>query len=582
MSIYADLSFRKKIVIPIGLFAVAIIGMAATSAYNVGQLKFVTHEVAAVSMPSISGLMEAKNSLNSAVISERSVLFTDVESEDFRNYIDQHQKALVTAELNLAQVTSMMSGNESYMKSLAQFQAVYGEWKKLTLEVIKERSSDTRAGRNLAIDISSHAAKDKFRDLSAVLNDLIALGRKDAGDMAIQAESLATGTQASMWAFGLVALGLCIGLVTIFPSLISRRLIRILDMIEDISKGEGDLTRRLDDNGKDEIGRISAAFNEFTNKIHDVLVTVKQASTDIVFASEEIASGNTNLSQRTEEQASSLEETASSMEEMTGTVKQNADSALEARKLAESNRSRALVGADVVTKAVEAMGDINASSGRIRDIISTIDGIAFQTNLLALNAAVEAARAGEQGRGFAVVASEVRALAQRSADAAKEIKTLIEDSVNKVKVGTNLVDESGKTLEEIIVGTQKVADIVSEIAAASLEQASGIDQVNNAITQMDNMTQNNAALVEEAAAASRSMEEQAQILMQQVNFFRLRDSGRRSVAFDENRPGRLPGGDQKVAPGSVAPEDGNKPETPGRGLRHTRNESTSRSEWEQF
>ena len=290
------------------------------------------------------------------------------------------------------------------------------------------------------------------------------------------------------------------------------------------------------------------------------------------FASKEIAMGNTNLSQRTEEQASSLEETASSMEEMTGTVKQNADSASEARQLADANRQRAVVGADVVTRTVEAMNEINHSSTRIGDIISTIDGIAFQTNLLALNAAVEAARAGEQGRGFAVVASEVRSLAQRSADAAKEIKTLIEDSVDKVKIGAELVDKSGATLEEIITGTQKMADIVGEIAAASIEQASGIDQVNNAITQMDNMTQDNAALVEEAAAASRAMEEQAQVLMQQVNYFQLQDLGNR-LGVDKRV--RIP-----HAAAAASRQESVKTVRPA--LQESGANASASSEWEQF
>jgi len=209
------------------------------------------------------------------------------------------------------------------------------------------------------------------------------------------------------------------------------------------------------------------------------------------------------------------------MEEMTGTVKQNAESATQARQLAEENRERASNGAEVVSKTVRAMDEINESSTRIADIIGTIDGIAFQTNLLALNAAVEAARAGDHGRGFAVVASEVRTLAQRSADAAKEIKTLIEDSVSKVQVGTELVSDSGKTLQEIIEGTQEVADIVAEIAAASQEQAAGIEQVNNAIMQMDNMTQENAALVEEASAASRTMQDQSHQLIELMEFFQL-------------------------------------------------------------
>jgi len=289
---------------------------------------------------------------------------------------------------------------------------------------------------------------------------------------------------------------------------------------------DGDLSVDFDVTRKDEVGMLMTSLKNMSAHLRKIVGQVLENTEAISHSSQEIASGNTSLSQRTEEQASSLEETASSMEEMTGTVKQNADSAAEARQLADANRERASNGAEVVTRTVKAMGEINDSSNRIADIITTIDGIAFQTNLLALNAAVEAARAGEQGRGFAVVASEVRSLAQRSAEAAKEIKTLIEDSVGKVNAGTQLVDESGKTLEEIIEGTQKVADIVAEIAAASIEQASGIDQVNNAITQMDNMTQDNAALVEEAAASSRAMQEQANELRELMAFFKLDTSSR--------------------------------------------------------
>lgn len=297
---------------------------------------------------------------------------------------------------------------------------------------------------------------------------------------------------------------------------------RILPVVDVAKKAaEGDLRERLQVNSSDEIGQMSQAFNQMLDQLNEMVAEVKYASINMATGAEQIADGNASLSQRTEEQATSLEETASAMEEMTGTVKQNADSANQARNVAEDNRQRAAVGADVVQRTVTAMDEINDSSTRISDIIGTIDGIAFQTNLLALNAAVEAARAGEQGRGFAVVASEVRSLAQRSSEAAKEIKGLIEDSVGKVKTGTQLVDESGKTLEQIIAGTQKVADIVSEIAAASQEQASGIDQVNGAITNMDTMTQSNAALVEEAAASSRSMQDQANTLNSMMEFFKL-------------------------------------------------------------
>jgi methyl-accepting chemotaxis protein len=284
---------------------------------------------------------------------------------------------------------------------------------------------------------------------------------------------------------------------------------------------DGDLTSHIESSSTDETGLLMQALKNMNTSLAAVVGGVRTGTDAIATASGQIAAGNQDLSSRTEEQASSLEQTAASMEELTSTVKQNADNARQANQLALSASEVAVKGGNVVGQVVDTMASINASSKKIVDIIGVIDGIAFQTNILALNAAVEAARAGEQGRGFAVVASEVRSLAQRSAAAAKEIKGLIDDSVGKVDVGSALVGEAGKTMEEIVSGVKRVADIIGEITAASQEQSTGIEQVNQAISQMDQVTQQNAALVEEAAAAAQSMQEQAASLVSAVSVFRL-------------------------------------------------------------
>jgi methyl-accepting chemotaxis protein len=299
----------------------------------------------------------------------------------------------------------------------------------------------------------------------------------------------------------------------------------------------GDLTDRVSLDGKTgAIASLCDGVNALMDKMTEVIAQVREAGETINTAAGEIASGNNDLSQRTEQQASSLEETASSMEELASTVKQNAENAKQANQLAAAASGVALRGGEVVGNVVTTMADINTSAKKIEDIISVIDGIAFQTNILALNAAVEAARAGEQGRGFAVVAGEVRNLAQRSASAAKEIKDLISDSVSKTAEGTRLVESAGSTMQEIVTSVQRVTDIMGEIAAASSEQSSGIDQVNTAITSMDEVTQQNAALVEEAAAAAESLVEQATNLMDTVGGFKLQ--GRAQERRASNSPMR--------------------------------------------
>ena len=357
------------------------------------------------------------------------------------------------------------------------------------------------------------------------LSELIAVEEKQSEDAAAEAAATYAAARTMMLAIGIVAIlvGIAAGI------LITRRLLNQLGGEPDYAAAiagriaAGDLGTDVTVKANDRTS-LMFAMKSMRDNLANIVSQVRVGTDTIATASSQIASGNLDLSSRTEQQASSLEETASSMEELTSTVKQNADNARQANGLAMTASEVAKKGGAVVSQVVDTMGSINESSRKIVDIIAVIDGIAFQTNILALNAAVEAARAGEQGRGFAVVASEVRNLAQRSAAAAKEIKTLIGDSVEKVEIGAKLVDQAGATMNEIVESVKRVTDIMGEITAASQEQTSGIEQINQAITQMDEVTQQNAALVEEAAAAAESLQDQAANLSQVVSIFKTGDN----------------------------------------------------------
>jgi methyl-accepting chemotaxis protein len=333
-------------------------------------------------------------------------------------------------------------------------------------------------------------------------------------------------------------------LTTAFGTVVARGVLRQVQQARDAAgrMASGDLGVAIEPTSLDEVGQLLVALRTMQQSLARVVGDVRANAESVSTASAQIAQGNADLSQRTEEQASALQQTAATMEQVGTTVRQNADNAQQANQLAQGASAVAVQGGEVVGQVVQTMKGISDSSKKIAEIISTIDGIAFQTNILALNAAVEAARAGEQGRGFAVVAGEVRSLAQRSAEAAKEIKTLITASVERVDQGTTLVDQAGRTMDEVVASIRRVTDIVAEISSASVEQSSGVSQVGDAIGQMDQVTQQNAALVEESAAAAESLRQQAQSLVQAVSVFRLgSDAGAASV--------------RRAPPASVAPAE---------------------------
>lgn len=357
---------------------------------------------------------------------------------------------------------------------------------------------------------------------------------RDVGEAATQGAN----AKIQMIVLAVLAALLAIATGSFMTRTITRPINRAVLLAEAVA--QGNLTHRLDVGTRDEIGRLLGALKQMTENLHGIVGQVRGGTDTITRASREVASGNLDLSSRTEQQASSLEQTAAAMEQLTSTVKQNADNAQEASRLASNASVIATRGGAAVGDAIETMSTINESSRKIVDIIGVIDSIAFQTNILALNAAVEAARAGEQGRGFAVVAGEVRSLAQRSAAAAKEIKALIEDSVSHVGTGTAKVEEAGQIIRDVVAGIQNVTSIVSEISASSREQSDGIEQINQAITQMDKATQENASLVEESATAAQALQDQADQLADMVSTFKLHGDASGRAHGAQGEPASMP------------------------------------------
>jgi len=439
--------------------------------------------------------------------------------EEITDQLDNFNGSSVAAATIL---TRLAKNDAAWQKFLDDIPKVTAEHKKVSDRLLAQveahvdaTDSDEKVGE---------IEKKLFRQIQALRNKFVAAVEKKGITNVQDIDQKFTTLRNVMAVVALVSVVLLAALSYFFARAITRPLQRAVSAVNVIALG--DLTGRIDVDSKDETGQMMQALKDMNASLAGVVGKVRAATETITVGSSQIASGNADLSARTESQASSLEETASSMEELTSTVRQNAENARQANQLVNATSDIAVRGGTVVGKVIDTMASIKDSSRKIADIIGVIDGIAFQTNILALNAAVEAARAGEQGRGFAVVAAEVRNLAQRSAGAAKEIKALIEDSVGKVDVGSKLVDEAGRTMGEIVASVTQVTKLMGEIAGASAEQGSGIEQVNQAITQMDHVTQQNAALVEEAAAAAESLKDQANLLNKAVSMFQLHGGAR--------------------------------------------------------
>jgi methyl-accepting chemotaxis protein len=506
----------------LGFLAVVVLGaiVAGIAVYNMAQMNERAKRMYQKELLGISYVKEADLHQVSLGRSLRGAMLASTDEQRAKMLADADKYKQLLQE-NLDKARPLYHSDEG-KRIFADADAQLHDYDGIIADLVKRVKAEPLEPKRDSVDYLFGTMLPKSQALDAKLAELAHNKEKMAQETNLSNKNAYENSRATLLA--LVALSALAG--TGFGILITRSLTRQLGgepaYAADIAAriAGGDLGTDVQLRAGDETSLLFA-MKSMRDRLARIVSEVRQGTDAIASASGEIASGNLDLSSRTEEQASSLEETASSMEELTSTVKQNADNARQANMLAQTASTVAGQGGDVVAQVVQTMGSINDSSKKIVDIITVIDGIAFQTNILALNAAVEAARAGEQGRGFAVVAGEVRTLAQRSAAAAKEIKALIGDSVDKVEAGTKLVDQAGSTMSDVVSSIQRVTDIMAEISAASQEQTSGIEQINQAISQMDDVTQQNAGLVEEAAAASEALQNQAARLAELVSVFRL-------------------------------------------------------------
>ncbi|SFD58697.1 methyl-accepting chemotaxis protein [Massilia yuzhufengensis] len=511
---FANLNIGKRLGFGFGVICTMLVCMIATSNLMLGQVKDGTDEIVNNRMPRIESTTDLLAEINDIAIALRNMLLNEERSDRTR----QTEEILASRK----EIDRLLADLDKTLQHPTARKLLAEKQQYISRYVVGQDKIIKLVNEGLPEEANQYLV-DELRPLLVGLKKAVheqaELQKRIAIDKAEEAQRTYDNTVGLMWTLGALALGLAALVAWWITRSITRPVQRALQVANTVAAG--DLTSQIEVTTRDEAGQLLQALKTMNENLARTVGTVRTSTDTITVAAAEVAAGSLDLSSRTEQQASSLEETASSMEELTSTVKQNADNARQANVLAEAASQVAQRGGAVIGQVVGTMTEIDASAGKINDIIGVIDSIAFQTNILALNAAVEAARAGEQGRGFAVVASEVRNLAQRSAAAAKEIKGLISDSSSKVASGSKLVGEAGATMQEIVDSVRRVTDIMGEISSASQEQTAGIEQINQAVVEMDHVTQQNAALVEEAAAAAEAMKDQAANLTAAMAVFRI-------------------------------------------------------------
>ncbi|NDY93081.1 methyl-accepting chemotaxis protein [Ideonella livida] len=513
------LRLRTRLYLAFGLLLALTCGIGLLAERKMAALNEASTEITANWLPSVTQI----SSMNTQTSDIRVAVLQHIASTDDAS-MTRYEKDIEKLQSDLAKAAKIYEPLISSAEERARWDQFQSQWKSY-LEAQTEAMALSRQNKNEeASGLINGKSQQLYDTASATLAGLVELNVEGGNAASRTADEVYAGARTTLLIAVVTALVVGLGLAMRLARSISQPLQQAVGSARKIA--DGDLSEPLTQTRQDELGELQAAMRDMQASLQRIVGQVRQASESIATGSSQIASGNSDLSQRTEEQAANLEETAASMEELNATVKSSADTARQAAQLATSACGSAARGGEVVGQVVSTMEEITTSSRRIGEIIGTIDGIAFQTNILALNAAVEAARAGEQGRGFAVVAGEVRSLAQRSAEAAKEIKGLIGTSVEKVESGSRLVTEAGQQMQDIVAQVRRVSDLISEISAASNEQTAGIDQVTHAVGQLDQVTQQNAALVEQSAAASDSLRRQAGDLVQLVQAFRLAEGQR--------------------------------------------------------